>query len=61
MITVPVSGPLRLIVVGAPEYFARHPAPANPRDRAAHECINWRPGSGEAPYRWEFTCLGDAP
>ena len=27
MIAVPVSGDLRLIVVGAPAYFARHPKP----------------------------------
>ena len=31
MITVPASEQMRLIVVGAPEYFARHPAPANLR------------------------------
>jgi DNA-binding transcriptional LysR family regulator len=55
MITVPVSEQMRLIVVGAPAYFARHPEPAHPRDLAAHDCVNWRPGSGEAPYRWEFT------
>ncbi|MBB4637856.1 LysR family transcriptional regulator [Longimicrobium terrae] len=55
MITVPVSEQIRLIVVGTPGYFARHPAPAHPRDLAAHECLNWRPGSDQAPYRWEFT------
>jgi DNA-binding transcriptional LysR family regulator len=55
MITVPVSERLRLIVVGAPEYFARHPTPAHPRDLPAHECLNWRPGSDQAPYAWEFT------
>ena len=55
MIAVPVSGPLRLVVVGAPSYFAKHPAPAHPRDLTAHACINWRPGPGAAPYRWEFT------
>jgi DNA-binding transcriptional LysR family regulator len=55
MITVPVSGRIRLIVVGAPEYFARHPAPAHPRDLPAHDCLNWRAGSDQAPYAWEFT------
>lgn len=58
MITVPVSGQLRLVVVGAPAYFARHPAPAHPRDLVAHDCINWRAGPGEPPYRWEFTERG---
>jgi DNA-binding transcriptional LysR family regulator len=55
MITVPVSGRMRLVVVGAPAYFAEHPVPAHPRDLPAHDCINWRAGPGEAPYRWEFT------
>jgi DNA-binding transcriptional LysR family regulator len=55
MIAVAVSGPLRLLVVGAPAYFASHPAPAHPRDLTAHACINWRAGPGAAPYRWEFT------
>jgi DNA-binding transcriptional LysR family regulator len=41
--------------VGAPEYFARQPASTHPRDVAAHECLNWRPGSDQAPYAWEFT------
>lgn len=55
MIAVPASGPQRLVVVGSPAYFARHPAPAHPRDLAGHACINWRPGPDAAPYRWEFT------
>jgi DNA-binding transcriptional LysR family regulator len=32
MIAVPVSGDLRLVVVGAPSYFARHRKPKHPRD-----------------------------
>ena len=55
MTAVPASGPQRLVVVGSPGYFARHQAPAHPRDLAQHTCINWRPGPGAAPYRWEFT------
>ena len=55
MIVVPVSGEQRLVVVGAPSYFASHPAPEHPRDLAAHTCINWRAGLAAAPYRWEFT------
>jgi DNA-binding transcriptional LysR family regulator len=55
MITVPASAPQRLLVVGAPAYFARHPEPAHPRDLAAHTCINWRVGLDASPYRWEFT------
>jgi DNA-binding transcriptional LysR family regulator len=55
MIAVPVSGDLRLIVVGAPSYFARHPMPTHPRELAEHACINWHPTAGAPPYRWEFT------
>jgi DNA-binding transcriptional LysR family regulator len=39
MIAVPVSGDIRLVVVAAPSYFARHPKPAHPRDLAEHECV----------------------
>jgi DNA-binding transcriptional LysR family regulator len=55
MVAVAVSGPLRLVVVGAPAYLASHPAPQHPRDLTAHVCVNYRPHPGAAPYRWEFT------
>ena len=55
MIAVPVSGDLRLAVVGAPSYFAKHPRPKHPRDLVEHECINWHPTPEAPPYRWEFT------
>jgi DNA-binding transcriptional LysR family regulator len=55
MIAVPVTGDIRLAVVGAPSYFARRPQPAHPRDLAEHECINWHPTPDAPPYRWEFT------
>jgi DNA-binding transcriptional LysR family regulator len=55
MIAVPVSGDLRLLVVGAPAYFAQHPAPEHPRDLAAHAFLNWHPTPDAPPYRWEFT------
>jgi DNA-binding transcriptional LysR family regulator len=55
MIAIPVSGELRLTVVGAPSYFARHPAPQHPHDLADHVCLNWTPAAGSPPYRWEFT------
>ena len=55
MIAVPLSGDIRLVVVGAPAYFDRHPAPEHPRDLATHECIGWHPTPEAPPYRWEFT------
>ena len=55
MIAVPVSGDLRLVVVGAPSYFARRKKPKHPRDLGEHDCINWHPTAETPPYRWEFT------
>jgi DNA-binding transcriptional LysR family regulator len=55
MIAVPVSDDLRLVVVGAPSYFARHRKPKHPRDLVEHDCINWHPTPEAPPYRWEFT------
>jgi DNA-binding transcriptional LysR family regulator len=55
MFTVPASGPQRMVVVGSPAYFARHPPPEHPRDLAGHACISWRPAPGAPAYRWEFT------
>lgn len=55
MIAVPVSDEQRQMVVGSPDYVARHGVPAHPRDLSAHRCIGWRPSPQVAPYRWEFT------
>ena len=55
MIAVPVTGDIRMTVVGAPSYFARHRKPTHPRDLVAHECLNWHTVAGALPYRWEFT------
>jgi len=60
MIAIPLTGDLRLVVVGAPSYFARHPVPEHPRDLADHECLNWHAADGTPPYRWEFTESGRA-
>ena len=55
MIAVPVTGEIRMTVVGAPSYFARHPKPLHPRDLLAHACLNWHAAAGAPAYRWEFT------
>ena len=58
MIAVPLTGDLRLAVVGAPSYFARRGVPRHPRELVEHECLNWHPTPGSPPYRWEFTDNG---
>jgi DNA-binding transcriptional LysR family regulator len=55
MIAVPVTGDLRLAVVGAPSYFARCGTPKHPRELVDHECLNWHPTATTPPYRWEFS------
>jgi DNA-binding transcriptional LysR family regulator len=55
MIAAPVSAEQRQMVVGSPDYVARHGAPTHPRDLSAHHCVGWRPSPQVAPYRWEFT------
>ena len=55
MIAVPVTGDLRLVVVGSPSYFARRGVPRHPRELVQHECLNWHATAETPPYRWEFT------
>ncbi|HEV7990981.1 MAG TPA: LysR family transcriptional regulator [Gemmatimonadaceae bacterium] len=55
MIAVPVTGDIRMTVVGAPSYFARRGKPRHPRDLVEHECLNWHRSAETTPYRWEFT------
>src|SRR5258706_6715099 len=42
MIAVRVTGPIRLIMVGAPAYFARRSPPRTPNDLARHSCVQYR-------------------
>ncbi|MBV9880462.1 MAG: LysR family transcriptional regulator [Gemmatirosa sp.] len=58
MIAVPVTGDIRLVVVGAPAYFARRRAPTHPRELVEHDCVNWHATPDAPPYRWEFTEAG---
>src|ERR1700677_3791287 len=58
MIAVPITRPIRSIVVGSPAYFAGRRRPRTPADLAEHRCIRRRTGSG-AIYRWEFEKRGE--
>jgi DNA-binding transcriptional LysR family regulator len=59
MIAVPITRPIRSIVVGSPAYFSTRKRPRTPADLAEHRCIRRRLGSG-AIYRWEFEKRGEA-
>ena len=54
MIATPIGPKVRMVVVGAPDYFAKHPRPKTPKDLTAHKCINVRLATHGALYAWEF-------
>ena len=54
VVAVPVTGRLRMAVVGAPQYFASHPLPSTPQDLRHHRCINFRLPAAGTIYKWEF-------
>lgn len=53
MIALPLGGPRRNLVVGAPAYLAARGTPRIPQDLAAHACLRVRLPNG-AIYRWPF-------
>lgn len=55
MVAVPVTGDIRMSVVGAPAYLAQRGTPTHPRDLVDHECLNWHQSAASPAYRWEFT------
>jgi DNA-binding transcriptional LysR family regulator len=54
MIAVRIGPEMRMLVAGAPGYFARHRRPETPHDLTAHDCINLRLPSRGNLYAWEF-------
>ena len=52
MIAVPVTGEMRLVVVGSPAYLEENGVPKHPQDLRDHACIGFRFTNGL--YRWEF-------
>lgn len=60
MIALPIGGELRLVVVGAPTYFASRPIPKTPNDLTGQNCINMRMQSSGGLYAWEFEKDGRA-
>lgn len=58
MIAVPLGGPITVAVVGAPDYFKRHPAPMHPDELADHNCVRFRFSGSGAIFKWEFNVDG---
>lgn len=53
MVAVPLSGPQRWVVVGAPGYLKRHGEPLHPDALSEHVCLQLLLGD-QAAYRWEL-------
>jgi DNA-binding transcriptional LysR family regulator len=54
MIAVRVMGPLKVVVVGAPTYFARRRPPRTPDDLARHICVEYRRAADGDVMVWPF-------
>jgi DNA-binding transcriptional LysR family regulator len=54
MIAVRIGPDRRMLVAGAPGYFARAGRPETPQDLTAHDCINLRLPTLGGLYAWEF-------
>lgn len=60
MIAVRIGPDWRLVVVGSPAYFERHPPPKTPHELTRHACVNIRHRPAGAIYAWEFEKNGKA-
>src|SRR5260221_7736572 len=54
MVSVRVLGPMKVAVIAAPSYFARHTRPRTPDDLARHSCIRYRLAMDGALFDWPF-------
>src|SRR6202035_3359841 len=54
MIAVRVTGPMKVVVVGAPTYFAKRRPPRTPHDLARHSCVQYRMAGDGAVLAWPF-------
>jgi DNA-binding transcriptional LysR family regulator len=50
----------RMLTVAAPDYLARHPAPATPKDLHAHNCVRYRLPWEATVRPWIFTRDGQS-
>ena len=58
MIAVRIAPDLRMVVVGAPSYFAKRPVPKKPQDLVGHNCFTVRQPTYGGLYAWEFEKAG---
>jgi DNA-binding transcriptional LysR family regulator len=51
---------MKLAMVGAPQYFARHPPPRTPDDLVRHRCIEYRRNPDGSPFEWLLSRHGQS-
>ena len=51
---VRIGPDLRFVIVGAPSYLAAHPAPTQPQELSAHECLNLRLSTRGTLHTWQL-------
>jgi DNA-binding transcriptional LysR family regulator len=54
MVQVRLTDAFRFVVVGSPDYLARHGTPQRPEDLLRHECLTFRSQTTGALYAWEL-------
>jgi DNA-binding transcriptional LysR family regulator len=54
MVQIRLTDSFRFVVVGAPDYLAKHGTPEHPEDLLRHECITFRSQTTGALYAWEL-------
>jgi DNA-binding transcriptional LysR family regulator len=59
MTAVRVIGPMKVAVVGAPAYFARHGTPRTPDQLVSHTCVGRR-FSDKSVFKWRFDKNGQS-
>ncbi|WP_374518701.1 LysR family transcriptional regulator [Undibacterium squillarum] len=55
VVAVPVTPPLEMAIVGAPDYLQRAGIPQTPQDLSGHNCIAYRFTTSGTLDRWSFT------
>lgn len=59
MVSIPIGPPERMRVVASPDYLRRYGTPIHPRDLTAHDCIQIKMPTAQAPIPWEFEKKGE--
>jgi len=54
MIAARIGPDVRMLIVGAPSYLAKHPRLKSPQDLTGHNCINLRLPTAGGKYAWEL-------